>query len=334
MAFYGKEKKEHAFQTFQRDIKEDNITNLVLFCGSEDYLVNWAADMIVKKYVQPVTKSLDFDNINMETAQVDDITASCETAPILSEKKVVLIKNYDGSFVKEITEYTSDLPESTILIITCREADKKLAQNGRVYDFGPLHQKQLESFIAKRFKAAGKQAQRGMITTLINESGYMNKDIDYTLYNLDGDIKKIIALSEGDEITLNNIRAGISDNLEHGVFALMDAISSNKKDKAFDLLNQLLLSGVKEFNLLGSIISQFEIMLQTKELAEDGCQLGEIKRIIKVHEYRVRKSMDFVRKYSVKELKRILKNAYATDSKIKTGLLDSHLALEMLIAEI
>lgn len=333
MAFYGKQKKEHDFRRFQRDLKEDKFGELVLFCGEEEYLSSWACEMLIEKYINPVTKALDLDVINLELAQADDIITSCETAPMLSERKIVLLKHYNGEFASELADYAKDMPSTVLLVITCKEADKRLSEKASLYEFGPLYREELEGFISKRFKAADKNVSRGIITTLINESGYLNKDIDYNLYNLQGDLKKIIALS-GDEITLDDIRSGISDNLEHGVFTLLDAISGNRKDKAFDLLHQLLLSGTDRFKLLASVISQLELMLQAKEMSEGGLKIGEIKKALKAHEYRVQKALDFARSYSISDLKRILSVAYTTDTRIKSGLLEGQLALEMLIAEI
>lgn len=333
MAFYGKAKKEHDFRRFQKDLKEDNFKELVLFCGEEDYLSDWACEMLIGRYIQPATRMMDLDAVNLETAQADDVITSCETPPMLSEKKIVLLKHYNGEFIGELAEYSGDMPQSVILVITCKEADKRIAENASVYNFGPLYRDELEKFIAKRFAKAGKKVSRSMISTLINESGYLNKDIDYNLYNLEGDLKKITALSD-EEVTLSDIRNGISDNLEHGTFTLLDAISGNRKDKAFDLLHQLLLSGTDRFKLLGSIISQLELMLQSQELSKSGMRLNEIKKITKVHEYRLQKALDFAGGYSISDLKRILTAAYATDTRIKSGLLDGQMALEMLIAEI
>ncbi len=334
---YMRGKKEHAFQSFQRDLKEDNFKSLVLFCGEETYLTDWAIQSIISKYVRQETKLLDMDLVNTEVRTPDDVMTSCDTPPMLSEKKVVIIKNCENTFANQLEEYASTMPSNTLLLISCMQGqkfDKKLQKHASVYDFESLYQSQLLGFIDKRFKKANKVATRAIITEIAQESGYLNKDVDYNLYNLEGDIKKIIALSEGDEVTVDDVRNGLSDNLEHGVFSLIDAISKNQKDKAFDLLNQLLKSGAKEFNLLGLIISQIEIMLQTKELALDGKSLAQMKTAINVHEYRIKKSLDFVRQFTVNDLKRILKNAYQTDSQIKTGILDAHLALEMLIAQV
>ncbi len=334
---YMRDKKEHAFQSFRRDLKEDNFKSLVLFCGEETYLIDWAIQSIVSKYVRQETKLLDMDIVNTELKTPDDVMASCNTSPMLSEKKVVIIKNCEATFANQLEEYAETMPREALLLISCMQGqkfDKKLQKHASVYDFEPLYQGQLLAFIEKRFKKANKLASKKVITEIAQESGYLNKDVDYNLYNLEGDIKKIIALSEGEEITVGDVRNGLSDNLEHGVFSLIDAISKNQKDKAFDLLNQLLKSGAKEFNLLGLIISQIEIMLQTKELARDGVSLAEMKKAINVHEYRIKKSLDFVRDFTSIDLKGILKNAYQADSQIKTGILDAHLALEMLIAQI
>ena len=69
-------------------------------------------------------------------------------------------------------------------------------------------------------------------------------------------------------------------------------------------------------------------------MSEGGLKIGEIKKALKAHEYRVQKALDFARSYSISDLKRILSVAYTTDTRIKSGLLEGQLALEMLIAEI
>ena len=51
-------------------------------------------------------------------------------------------------------------------------------------------------------------------------------------------------------------------------------------------------------------------------------------------EYRIKKLMPYVNRYSQDKLKQILSSAYETDRNIKTGLLDQQLALEMFAAGI
>ncbi|MEG0291691.1 MAG: DNA polymerase III subunit delta [Anaerovoracaceae bacterium] len=327
------EKGEHSFQRISKDIKSDNLGNVIFLYGVEQYLVDWSIDILVEKYINEATKSMDLDIINFEIMGFDNIVNSCETTPMFSEKKVVIIKNYRNEFKDQIIEYIKDIPEYTLLILAAETMDKGFSSGCKSYNFEPLGQSQLISFMNKRLKANKKEATRGILNMIISESGYYNNDIDYTLYNLDKDIQKIIAHSDDYEIKPSDVLAGVSSNIEHGIFKMMDAISNNKKDEAFRLLNDLILAGESEYKLLATIVSQVELMLEVKELVEDGKQLVEIQRLLKVHEFRIKKAMNFSRRYHIKSLKRTLFNAYGVDEKIKTGLLDGKLALELVIAE-
>ena len=52
---------------------------------------------------------------------------------------------------------------------------------------------------------------------IISESGYGNKAVEYRLYNLDNDLKKIIAHSRGDSIKESDVRAVMSASPENDV---------------------------------------------------------------------------------------------------------------------
>ena len=169
---------------------------------------------------------------------------------------------------------------------------------------------------------------------LIQDSGYGNKEIDYNLFNMESDIKKVIAHSSGEEILSSDVALTISTNLETNVFAMLDAISRNRKEEAYRLLHNLLVSGEGVYKLLSLISSQLELILEVKEMREEGMNLAQIQKKLNVHEFRVKKAMGFTEKYSTDGLKRILSKAYEIDGNIKTGLLDQTLALELFIAEI
>lgn len=354
-SYQSMRKKEHAFQTIGKDLKAGSIPGLVLLCGEEQYLVHWATDLLVGRYVNKATVSLDYTRLEPEGLTVDKIKESCETLSMLSEKRVVLIpefppalgqklKGFSENDEKELLEYFKDIPDTCLLIITAPAPDPKNKRKsklqtaagklGAVYDFGPLSGAQLRSFIMKRFKASGKLCRGSVVDMLIQDSGYGNKEIDYNLYNLENDIKKIIAHSDGDEIVSSDVALTISTNLETNVFAMLDAISRNRKDEAYRLLHNLLVSGEGVYRLLALIISQLELILEVKEMRDEGMGLSQIQKALGVHEFRVKKALGVTEKYSVSGLKKILSKAYEIDGNIKTGLLDQTLALELFIAEI
>lgn len=336
MAYYKKNNEEHAYKKMADDLKKGEFDSLIFLYGVEQFLVDWACDELVKKYVNPLTKSMDLDIINMDGIKLEDLENACETIPMFSQKKVVIMRNYTNQFKSEENEflkYISNLPATTMLIITGKDFGANYIKLGANYEFKVLNVPQVNSFIKGRLKKVGKKATPSVIKAITSETGYFNGNFEYTLMNLESDIQKIINYSENDEITVADIRECITNTEENDMFALMDALARNNKKIAFKLLDDIRLSGGNNFMILANMISQLELMMKTKQLTENGIQKDEIQKLLKIHEYRIKKAINFSKSYSVEKLKRILKIAYLTDEKIKLGILKDDIAIEMIIAE-
>ena len=353
MSNYYRE-QEHAFITIERDIKEGKIPRLVLLCGKEEYLVRWYTEVLINKYVSAACKPIDLVTLENENLTFEKITESLETISLMSERKVVLLQDFppaEGKAaktlpeadIKRFTEYMDQIPEGSLLLITAREPEdvkkKKnkiraaVEKHGKAYDFQPLKEKQLKSFIEKRFKNTGKTYMPSVINMIMSESGYGNKAIEYSLYNLENDLKKIIAHSgAANEITAADVSDILAANPENNVFAMLDAIGRNRKDEAFRLLHNLISAGTPIFNLLRLIINQLELILTVKEMKEDGISPPEMQKKTGIHQFRIKKALAVTGQYSMEHLRRVLMAAYEVDENIKTGRLECSLALEYFIA--
>ncbi|MGI6722708.1 MAG: DNA polymerase III subunit delta [Anaerovoracaceae bacterium] len=349
---------KHAFEIFSNDLKNGRLGSLVFLHGAEQYLVSWACDSIVGKIVNEASRPLDLTRFDPGNFDIDAVIEACSTLPIMSPKKVVVLDNFfyiwggarkdvfGDTQKKSFTELIKNIPDSTLLVVTAPQPDdyrtrrygnslsKALAAAGKEYNFQPLQGGQLLGFMKKRLVAAGKSASRDTMEMLIAESGYANDEIDYGLYNLDNDLKKIIALSKGDVVTEEDVAQAVSDNLEHNSFKLMDSICGGRKGDAFNLLRQLLLSGHNEFQLLGMIIGQLELMLETKQMMRLGMSRPQMTKILGVNDYRVRKAMGFSGGYTEKQLRLMLMRAFEVEKNIKRRILGAQMALELFIARI
>ena len=330
------------FNQLIQDISAGDIPNVLLLFGEEAFLTDWAEGQLVKRYVTEAAKALDLTKFEPGSLKTDDLIGACETMPMFSERKVVVVSSA-SDIDKDAEAYIRTVPDSCLLIIKgvdeksgkdAKKLSKSLKDACGIYEFGPISERELKQFIAKRFRTAGKSISPGAAALLISNCGYMNKEIDYALYNLENDIRKMIAYSGSDVITEEDVMAGLSDNIEHNVFKMLDAISENKKDIAFTMLHEMILSGSNEHRILATITGQLELMLQARQMSEKGMGKKQIASKLKVHEFRVEKAMKFARRYDERDLVRMLGSAFDTDEKIKSGLLDAGLALEMLIAGI
>ena len=367
------QRQEHAFIKIGKDIKAGKIPGLVLLKGVEAYLVDFYSRALISKYVNKASEALDLVVLDRKGVTTQGIIENLETLPLMSERKVVLLPDFvdergklpeafqnEGQLQDLIGYIEGSLSDSgkdsgRLLLITAAEPGKdrkegagdrevsallKAAANaGTVYDFTPLNPGQLRSFIEKRFHGAGKEFRSGIISMIVEETGYGNKNIDYGLYNLDNDIKKIIAHSgSSTEISPTDVASVITVNPENNVFAMIDAIGRNRKDEAFRLLHNLLENGSSEFQLLALITGQLELMLTTCEMKDEGMNLqgiqAELRKTDRIHEFRTQKALEAGNRFRIEDLRRILIGAYEIEQNIKSGLMPGPLALEFFIAGI
>lgn len=374
-----KKNEEHAFVKIGKDMKAGKIPGLVLLYGDEEYLVNFYAEALIGRYVNKACEALDLVTLDRDSVTVNSIIENLETMPLMSERKVVYLPDFidaKGRFPKalsdsqnamdQLIEYMNGVagsaPDGMLLLVTMakQEDDRVTAavkktkfykafqalaakgaanEGAAIYDFGPLDPGQLRGFIEKRFHASGKAFKPGIVSLIAREVGYDNKSIDYGLFNLENDLRKIIAhAGDAPEITPADVSAVITLNPENNVFAMIDAIGRNRKDEAFRLLQNLLTDGSSEFQLLSMITKQLELMLTTCEMKDMGMNLAAMQQALKksdrIHEFRTQKAMEAGNRFGSDKLRKILMAAYEVETNIKTGLMPGQLSLEFFIAGI
>ena len=79
--------------------------------------------------------------------------------------------------------------------------------------------------------------------------------------------------------------------------------------------------------------NQFRLIYQSKELYKKGNREDTISKILNVHPYRVKLALEKSKNYSSKILLNYLLKLAEMDFKIKNGLIDKNLALELFILE-
>jgi DNA polymerase-3 subunit delta len=353
---YGK--REHAFQKIIKDLQKEALSGPVLLHGVESYLVSWARTQIINAYVPAASRPLDLAEFTPDHVDVNAVIASCETPPVLAQRKVVVLDDFSLLYggrqagfeekdKESLKNYFSHVPSFTILLICAPEpADARvkrkgtplsraLAKAGRVYDFTQLEKRQLLGFVKKRLVSMGKTASRHTMDKLIEESGYYNAEIDYGLYHLMGDLQKIGAYAGQQQITDDDVDQCLSDNLEHNVFRMLDCISTNRKEEAVRLLHDLIRSGTSEYKLLVQIESQFDLMLAVQTMRQEGMSRHAMaKELGGMHEYRIQKLVSACGGSSIGQLAAMYRKAVEAERRIKSGRLAPTFALELMIAEL
>ncbi|MGI6177621.1 MAG: DNA polymerase III subunit delta [Eubacterium sp.] len=342
------------YEIFLNDKKAGRIPSVAVFCGRERFLTNWAAGVVKSSFVARGAEAIDFSRIVVpeliDVSLFDAVKAACETPPMISEKRVVEVADLkafesnepiglSSAGLEELAAYLPSVPDYTLLVFTYGEPDftkkftKAAASAGKIYYFGKLNRGDLAKFAAKRLKAENASITVTGMERLLNETGYYGDESDYDLAAFDNDLKKLAALCAGRMVDDKDISDSILGADDTYVFTMLDQISAGRKDLALKSLYNVM-DGTNTFNLIGLIISQFEIMLSVHQMRADGITRATISRDMKVNRYRIDKICRYAESFSTEKIKNALLSAYELDESIKTGLLSERLALEMFVAGI
>ncbi len=341
------------YKEFMKHIKKNEGNHVYLFYGKERYLINWAIDSLKKKYVEKEFENFNYNAVDIKQTNADEIINICETLPIMAEKRLVLVDRYsvlEGEKVKSFGEsdekkmasYIDDIGRTCIVIFVCGEKldkrksiYKKINKLNSVFEFSKLSTNDLKKWVEKRFKNAAKTINVKNTLLLIESCGYLDKDSDYTLFNLENDINKILHyVGDADEIKESDIMDSISSGLEKNIFVLIEAITSGNKAQGVKLLSHALLFGEAEYKILALIQRQFDNMLQVKIMRERGKDTAYMKQQLGLPDFVIKKLLKNASGLTLNALKKNMIKMYEMDKNIKTGVMDPRLALEMLIAEI
>jgi DNA polymerase-3 subunit delta len=333
-----------SYKDFANDYKKGITGDVLFFHGAEDYLMNWARDMVINDNVPEDSRDLDVIMLDGESVSAYDIMGEARAYSMFSDRRVVVVNNYLPLFRKaadvggdELKEFVSAPQESSIVIFMLDAAHsrdmtsfgKQMIKACSSYEFARLERADLKAFINKRVHAGSKMIARRELEHLIDVTGYYNKDSAYDLAELDKDISKVVKACEGDEISAGLIEDMLTGDSDRFVFNLVDALTSGDRGRALSIAEAIIRDEDGAMAVLALLTKQFEIMYDSLELSKEGLSIGSMAKKTGVNEFRFKKAYNAANKYSLTRIKAILEELYNTDRNIKRGVIDKDTALEL-----
>jgi len=331
----------------KQEVKSKKFRKLYLFYGPEDYLKN--------HYLHCIEDSLVDDNLKMLNrivlegkVDVTEISDNCETMPVFSEKKVVIVKN-SGMFKQkgksegskrgkntqenELISCMESIPEYTCLIFYEEDVDKKLKavkyveSHGLLVEFPYQKHDDLIRWVINHFKSNQKSIDPLLASQLI-------ESCDQGMREIKNEIDKIIMyMGDRREATARDIESVCSRSIKGRIFDLTDAIAERNCAKALKVLNDMIILKEPLPLILFMITKQFRQILEMKLLVSEGMSSKEAASKMGLSPYVAGKVMKQIKGFSTDELKRAINQCMEMDVAIKNGRINDRIATELLIAE-
>lgn len=236
-----------ALSELKRALKENTLGTLYILHGEEAYLRNFYLGEMKKRILTPGLEEFNLHTITGKDATPRAISDAVDCLPMMSERTMVLVTDYDlfkapEAHRTDLITLLSDLPEYVCLVFVYDlieykpDARTKMAQalkaHGQTVSFPHQNQSDLVSWICRRFRALDRDIDSELAKYLI----FLCGDLMNTLA---GEIAKIGAYSKHTRVTREDIDAVAIPQLDAQVFQMTDAVLRRDFDRAARILGDL-----------------------------------------------------------------------------------------------
>jgi DNA polymerase-3 subunit delta len=325
----------------KEQLKNNKLGNLYLFYGQEEYLKKYYLDSIEKAVLESDLSALN--KVALEGKfEMQKIEEACETMPVFSEKKLVLVKNSgifksgkegskQQSVKDELINYLKNVPSYTVLVFYEEEIDKRLKtvdavkKNGLIVDFPFQKPAELVKWVIKVLKSHMKEIS-------VEDASYLIEICEQGMTEILNEVNKLVMyVGERTRITMSDIDKVCTKSVKSRIFDLTDAVAEKNIDKALKLLNDMIIIREPLPKILFMITRQLRHVLEMKLLCKEGMSVKDASAKIGITPYAGGKVSSQAKSFSTQKLKEGIKEAFELDLAIKTGRINDRVAAELLI---
>ncbi len=315
------------------DIKNKEFKNAYLLVGEEDYLKS----VYTKQMVEAITDGNNMNETyyNGNDIDVNDVIENAKSSPFFAEKKIIVAENtnlFSGEG-EALAELIPELPESTVMVFVERKVDKRgklykaIKEAGHIAEIEKQGEQEVAIWAAKLLANSKKKITKADMSYLISMVG-----VDMEI--LSNELEKLICYCINKPvIKKEDIDAVCSKQLSIRIFDLMDQMSYKNQKKALDCYYELITDKNEPFAILRMIGRQFNLLLQAKDLKGRGMNKGDIQKTMGQQYFIVDKCIKQSANFTIDELKEGLKDSVDTEDRMKKGLIDPNIGVELLIVK-
>lgn len=315
--------------------------NIYLFYGSDNFIIKSKTKQLVSK------QNVDDFNVTFydaEESNVESAVNDASTIPFISDNKVVIIKNsHFLSSVKikkelphnldALSRYLDNPCKETILIFNApygklderKAITKQLLKIATVEKCEPMKEAELGNWVRRQLGKVDVTIDRDALEELL-------KRISNNTEVLVNETQKLVLYSEGlRRVNLAIVKQVITKNVEDNVYEITNSILDNKRSRALEIYNDLVMHSEDPLRILGILVNKYRELLHVKLLVKDGKDKNDVASYYRASPGRAFYMMKNAKSVNMETIKQHLKSLEKLDFQIKSGQIDKKIGLELFI---
>jgi len=325
---------QHLYEKIEVALKEQKFSPLYFFYGDEPYLIQQAVQYLKTCALHGMMIDFNFTSYYAADIDVINIRDEVETLPMMSARRVVILREVQDLTDKEWDQLEPVLAspvESTVFILAGTKIDKRkkffklLSEQAVMVEFKKPYENQIPGWIRHICRANGLDIHEEAIQLLHRLTGSQ-------LTEIESEIKKLADfVGERKAVQIEDVAQCVSRRKEENVFELADKIASGDRASALMNLAHLLEQGQSEIGIISLVARHIRILLLIKQGQGMGLAGQKLATFAQVPGYFLQQYLTQAKQWSEKQLESTLLVLADTDRALKSSPLSSHIWLENLI---
>ena len=320
--------------------KQGKIYPVYLFYGKENYLKEDILKKLRNRLIDPAYRELNYKVFYGEKLSINEVINDLETLPLISEHKLVVIKeaekinkNDETKLINYFNRLSLKNNFSTLIIIYKESIPNKelitaIKRVGIASNFNITDKAKLTLWIKSKFRQSNKKITQEALF-------YLQSIIGPDLGRLFNEIEKIDIYTKDQKIIeKEDVMISIGGSEAVNIFKVLDSIGDKDIKNAIDGLVKLNQGNLHHLSIFAMIYRQIKLILQTKLLLAGGFNFKEVEKKLKLPYFVIEKIIKQSKKYTFKEICKSYELLNIADLELKNSQKEPKIILEELVMNI
>ena len=317
----------------QKAIKRKEIAPLYFLYGDESFLREKTVACLKEELLDPNLMDFNLTLFHGSESTPQEILSSAKTHPLSGGYRMVVVKEADKlkSPWKAFTPYFSNPLVSTCLVFCGEKMPLKseplstFKKKGVPVRFYHPYDREIPGWIRNIAQTCNKKVSGSAAALLSTE---LENDLQ-TIYK---EIEKLAAyVGDREVIEVDDVKEVVTVTRGVSVFTLNDRIADKDREGALYVLHNLLGSGEPPLKILTMITRQIRLLVQAKEMLEQGLSPTDVGRKLGVRDFYLKAFIKRAHIVSRSRGEKSIHLLFHSDWKLKSSRVDKRLVLENLI---
>lgn len=319
--------------------------------GDDTFAIQRHLDGMLAKMGDPGIAEMNLSRLDGRDASIDEIHGAANAMPFLAERRMVVLTHPFSRLKAEparvrFREMLDKLPETTALILIIDDIIERgdwtslpgkhwLRRwmgdtDGQKYYYQLCQlppPREMPEWIRREAKAQGGQFDLDAANAL---AAHIGSDTRAACLEID---KLLTFVNRERPVEIADVEELSAQSGQANIFEMIAAIASGNAAVALNLLH-CLLEEEDEMGLFGMIVRQFRLLIQTREILDEGKGLNGVMQEVNRYERLARELVEHAGRFSMPRLEAIYHRLLEIDAAVKTGQSDMIVALDVLIADL